>query len=360
MTAGQASADITLPNNYEDAKEAYDGDDYYSFTFRKRDDWDRGVSAVLWRQSVATGSKRRIASFSAAHGVISQLEAGGGRVVVGLQKFTGRKIRSRIVVMNRDGSAAAVLAKGLAGNPLIDYPYNPCGKFPWVEDVTSGGAVVLAESNEVKRGSECRYKSSVRNWRYVEIAPDGRQRVIDSGKYTPGLQESTDLWNSVHAEGDYAALVTDAKLRVYLKNLETGVTTGPFVYPAQQQGKLTSGVWISQNTDGVLAVGSETNSGRLHTHWTDVFMNPLDPRSSARSKEFYEVEFCGSRLVTFDYKEHKKSSVKELDPATLKPIGTLAKAGAYEWIQSCSATHLVVAREDGLVRTVLHSIALAS
>lgn len=357
-TAGQANADITVPNNIEGAKEAFDGDDYYSFTYGKQNRSGNGASAVLWRRSVSSGSKHRVAAFRAAHGVVSQVEAGGGRVAVGMQKFNRGKIRSRIVAMNRDGSQSSVLATGLTGNPFVDAPYNACGKFPWIQNVSSEGATLLSETNQVRRGSKCRFKSSVLNWRFVEVAADGRRRILDSGQYAPGLEDSTNRWVSVQTEGDYAAFVEEKKLRVYVKNLVTGATTGPFADSTRLNGRTASGVGVSLGRNGMLAIVSSSASSRSRSTWTDVFSNPLDPRTAARSKAFNEVQFCGARLLTFDYQEDNKSAVMELDPSTLAPIGKIAEAGAYEWIQSCSATHVVVGREGKLAGTVLHSVAL--
>lgn len=348
--AATASAGISPDSN---PLAAIDGTDIYGYTeYTGR--FGDPTDSVLWRKSILTGKRVTLAEFKTMKNRIQVVKAGGGRVAVMLGAEPNiNRFKVKILAMNRDGSGRRVIASsslnwyddGKAGAVQ-------CGSVVNLINASPTGSFVIATTRETSSSAKCGRKSSLLRWSYDELLASGGRREIYSSDVKPAPRGYLSPLASVEVNGDFAAIVKRKNLKVYVKNLETGVQTGPFIDSVRLAQKKLRFNRISLGPNGMLALESDVldQSAGDSSFWMDVFSNPLLPAVATRSTARFAAQFCGDHLIdiSWDGVDPKTNeyinTVREFDPLTLQPIRTLASITEYEDIEACSPGFVVIRR----------------
>jgi hypothetical protein len=243
-------------------------------------------------------------------------------------------------------------------------PAESCGTSYNLIGATETGSFVIARVDATRKGPVCKGSKNVDHWQYIEVAANGSRRAIydaDAGSAVETGLPSAPL-AEVEVDGDYAALVTAKSLKVYMKNLVTGSMVGPFADSVRTAGHKIGSIGVSVGPNGMLAVASnrELPGTKESPDWTDLFANPSDPVTAVRSTEPNNAQFCGPHLIGMDDdKGSNKSAIVELDLKTLAVSRRLAVVRDSDWLQSCTATEMVVSREvESLASLILRVLAI--
>lgn len=353
-----AGASLTV-KGFQTSKSAIDGTDLYTVSYRKRDIYGLPTSAVIWRQSILGGKRTRIASFRPYLGEVEELSAGGGRVAAGFQSQFRLRARTKVFALNRDGTGKKVLGSGnWRAESGADGAPKGCGTTVYLVNVTSSGSVLVSTASRTRDSRFCGRRPNSTRWSYDEIAADGSRRAVDSGGTGAGTVAKEDRWADVDVTGDFAVFSERQSLDVYVRQLTTGTTTGPFLVSPPPGGLGLFSVGVSLGPGGALVIdtGDEDHGVPVGERWTDVFLNPAAPNVAARSNRLRQAGFCGSRLIDVDF-SGGSSTLREHDPRTLATIRTFGRLGEFSWIEACNATHVVVSRLTDRA-TVLRAVAI--
>lgn len=366
VLAAPASASVKV-NVFDASPAALDGHDRFEISYGSRKRGGSLSEAFLWRRSISSGKRTKIATFKSEYLGVRLILAGGGRVAVGMSSLPSipdGRIKTKILSFNRDGSGKRILASASTKIVNSPDPADRCGTTYQLISATETGSFVIARIDATRKGAYCGGSRDTDRWQYIEVAANGARRKI----YSTDEKRSSDPdvappLVEVEVDGDYAALVVGKPLKVYMKNLVTGTTTGPFTDSVRKNGYKLSSIGVSVGSNGALAVLSDRKNAftQLNPRWIDLFADPADPGTAVRSNGTYEPQFCGRRLVGTDYDQTiNKSLIVELDPGTLAVSRRLAVLGGNSvWLESCTATEMVVSHAvESLTSLILRVIAI--
>lgn len=328
------AADTSIPRIDGVTTVALDGTDVY-YTTARSGSTPSATKATLWRQSLVDGGRKKITRFTASDlSLGSSIHAGGGVVTVEIGTYTRRKILTKVVRFNRDGGGRKVLGTGSMGI---------CGTSVSVKDVAPDGSVVLAKRKQLRSGKGCGKHSKLDQWRYVAVSPSGLRRTFYAAdvRLSGPFPWSEEPLAEVRLNGDLAVIVKRKTSRVMLKNLATGTLIGPFLDSATLAKQEPEIDRVSLAPNGKLLITSYFDIQVV----TDVFPNPLDPRTAVRSPRVAEAQFCGTRLIaTESTPPDERGSLVELDPDTLTKVRDIAPDIGSFFLDTCSSREMVLSK----------------
>lgn len=344
LGAAPAHASVTLPTI--GITHAIDGDDLYTL------DHVYGRSgyvftAVLKRQSLSGGKRVKVASVRSDIDNPVAISAGGGRVALQFGRNGNRALTTKVVSFDRKGKRRKVLASGSVPHRWNSKGPVRCGTVVTLMGASSTGSFVIAKATYERKHKPCGGKADTDHWRYTEHRPGSAtpREIYSVDAPTKGRYKYQAPVAQIDLNGNFAAIVTANTLKIRVRNLETGVLTGPFADSPSTSPLSGFAKRISLAANGALLVNSEHYEDKTlkGTFFTDVFLDPAFPATAVRAEYDRNLVFCGNRLVTFpDIGNPADHRVIELDPATFAEVRTLAAAPDLWEIESCDANRMIL------------------
>lgn len=325
---------------------AIDGDDLYTLDYVYRNS-GYTFTAVLMRQSLSGGKRVKVAAVPSDIDNPVRLAAGGGRVALQFGRNGNRAETSKVVSFDRTGKQRKVLASGSIPRRWTSKGPVRCGTVVALMGASSTGSFAVAKGTFERKHKLCGGKKNLDHWRYLEKRPRGAasREIYTADAPTKGRFKFQEPVERVDLNGDFAAIVAANTLKIRVRNLATGVLTGPFADSPSTSSLSEFSKRISLASTGALLVNSESYDEKTlkETLFTDLFLDPALPATAVRPKYDRNAMFCGSRLVTLqDIGNPADYRVVELDPATFAEVRTLAPAPDLEEIESCDANRMIL------------------
>ncbi|MGH2960497.1 MAG: hypothetical protein ACRDKE_12885, partial [Solirubrobacterales bacterium] len=315
-----------------------DGTDIYTVRERKEKvanhtEWVRHLVRESFRNSTRVrllkvlGDERSDDDADYIHGVW----AGGGHVAIQIQSYAGPgPATTRIERISRDGASKQVIATSATPEGVNgEYEYengkavrSDCGRRVDALSMNGQGAVVIAEIAAERASKVCGGKANVDHWRVYELSLSGlsreiftMDRLLSGDSNTGNGSKDVQYPGAVEAVGDRAIYQTSIIAPAYIRDLATGVQSGP--YTTGLAGRVHQTWDPSLSTGGAIALtappsGSKKRGGELVR--SGVLRAPLGGSRFKLVSNAWRVRFCGARPIA----EMMDGRVFELDPVSIK------------------------------------------
>lgn len=328
------------------------------------------------RTSFLDGSKTLLKRFDSNDEAVDYSEdlvAGGGYVYLNTTgDGPGHRYGAATSVLriSRDGSIVQKVASGLLktsdDEDIITKgrsgQLNDCGTSAAAEYVTGDGSVVIRETTSERESKACGRKKNIDHERLYLLSPSGQVREIlrEDLRIKLTIKFKKHGWEAevgsvipaitvVSVTGDRVLLSKGRGFSFYVRDLSTGVETGPYKSAVASKSNYDL-VNASLDPSGRVAYSSFGARGdRKHLrfrHTAGVFQTAGDPSSFKKNKGFSFVFFCGSRLLSSSAR-----GVSELDPVTFNLIRKIAPAHkgdtGIDLESACSPEYLYMRSWDG-------------
>lgn len=355
-TTGIKPKKLVVPG-YLSLLPAVDGADVYWVSYEKVKRTKDSYEATLNRSSLVGRKRVRVARFQADGYSVEGLSAGGGQVVVNLERGgIDTPLYTRVVRMSRNGSNQQVLATGSRPGWVDESVVedgrartNDCGTHARADSMTDTGAVLLMQTTSERESSACGAKPNVDRVRVTEVALTGVTREVytdeiqvepagpigtgtgtgtesETHASTPGVASANPWQPRVRVSHDRAIFERPSDGLTYVRDLNSGALAGPYGTGLKGPATLNFSTLDPSGRVAMSAISLRTSkrkSSAPQRTWlafrSGIFNTPLNPTPFTHKREMLTIQFCGSRLIGAT-----KTAYVELDPKTLRVRRTIA------------------------------------